>query len=81
MKKLIDLINSGWDVNFQNQVKRIDSDFVIRTCWKAEYENERYESQWAGFKDAKLCVKDFIKIAEIAMKTEAKLKTENHEKR
>ena len=46
MKKLIDLINSGWDVNFQNQVKRIDSDFVIRTCWKAEYENERYECAW-----------------------------------
>ena len=63
MKKLIDLINSGWDVNFQNQVKRIDSDFVIRTCWKAEYENERYECAWAGFDDAKLCIEDFIKYA------------------
>jgi hypothetical protein len=75
-KKIAELINNGWNVKFSNQVKRIDSEFVIRTCWKAEYGDERYESQWSGFKDAKLCVKDFIKIAEITMKIKIKSKTE-----
>jgi len=73
--KIVELINNGWDVKFSNQVKRIDGDFVIKTCWEAKYDDERYESKWAGFKDAKLCVKDFIKNAEIAMKVQAKLKT------
>jgi hypothetical protein len=74
--KIAELINYGWDVKFSNQVKRIDGEFVIRTCWKAEYDNERYESKWAGFKDAKPCVKDFIKIVEIIMKNKEKIKTE-----
>jgi hypothetical protein len=74
--KIAELINNGWDVKFSNQIKRIDGEFVIRTCWKAEYAEVKYESEWAGFKDAKPCVKDFIKNAEIAMKIQAKLKTE-----
>jgi hypothetical protein len=73
-KKLIDLINNGWDVKFSNQIKRMDGEFVIRTCWKAEYKDERYDCAWAGFDDAKPCIEDFIKIANITMENESKPK-------
>jgi hypothetical protein len=36
----------------QNQVKRIDGDFVIRTCWEAQFADKRYES--ANGQDLKL---------------------------
>lgn len=63
MKKLIDLIDSGWDVKFENQVKRIDGDFVIRTCWEAEFADKRYDCKWEGYKTAKGCVNNFINTA------------------
>ena len=63
MKKLIDLIDSGWDVKFWNQVKRMDGDFVIRTCWEARFKEERYECEWKGFKTSRGCINNFINTA------------------
>jgi hypothetical protein len=62
-KKLIDLINNGWDVKFWNQVKRMDGDFVIRVCWEARYGEERYECEWKGYKTARACINNFINTA------------------
>lgn len=58
MKQLIELLNNGWDIKFSSIVKRMDSDWKIRFCWKAQRNDESYESDWEGFETPEDCTKD-----------------------
>jgi len=69
MKELIEAIDLGWDVEFTNQIKRLDGDFCLRVCYKAVNLNvindpssyaDKLESEWEGFETAKEAVNDFI---------------------
>jgi len=58
MIELIELLNNGWDIKFTPAVKRINGEWKIRFCWKAERNEESYESEWEGFENPEDCTKN-----------------------
>lgn len=60
MEQLLKLINSGWSISIYNQPKRIDGKWVIRICWKANFDQNLHESEWEGFENAEQCIADVI---------------------
>ena len=66
MKELCELIDAGWDIKIWNQVKRMDGDWAIRVCWKAEKNPNTtsevsLECKWEGFETAEECIQDLMK--------------------
>jgi len=62
--KLIELINSGWDVSFLNHRIRLDRKWNINIRWEAQYKEKKYSCDWKGFDTAELCMADFLSSAE-----------------
>lgn len=64
MKRLINLLDAGWNIQFINQPKRIDGDFIIRLIWKAENGIYNLESEWEGFDLSEECLNDCLETLE-----------------
>jgi len=61
-QRLQQLIDWGLNVTFENQVKRIDGEFVVRVVWKAAYNDLKLpECRWDGWATARGAMTDFLR--------------------
>jgi hypothetical protein len=65
MKKLIALIDNGWNIKLYSHIKRTEvkgvRDFYWRFCWEAKRGKRVKESKWEGFSTPTKAVVDLLK--------------------
>jgi hypothetical protein len=75
MKEIIEAIDLGWDIEFTNEIKRMEGkdgwrDFISRVCYKAVLLKtindpssicNKIKCPWEGFETAQEAVDDLIK--------------------
>ena len=64
MNKLVNLIDKGWNITIENQIKRMDvgngREFVARVCWEAKICDYVIRSRRKGFEMAIDCINDCV---------------------